>query len=196
GFPLVFVPVNAANPFGDVFSINQLKLHTLGTSWPVTWVTIHDTDLDGNAAFDANAAAKAHNATPFKRPENLQFLPGSGFNTLFFDATGDTDKRAGDVAALRKRGAYGALFRVDFSGSGDTGTISIFALGDADHNSFDNLAFVGNSILLAAEDRGDGLHDQLNMLDSVWAYDVRNPGADPVRFIALGRDATAAPAGA
>src|SRR5262249_36045943 len=110
GFPLVFVPVNAANPFGDVFSINQLKLHTLGTSWPVTWVTIHDTDLDGNAAFDANAAAKAHNATPFKRPENLQFLPGSGFNTLFFDATGDTDKRAGDVAALRKRGAYGALF--------------------------------------------------------------------------------------
>jgi hypothetical protein len=25
-------------------------------------------------------------------------------------------------------------------------------------------------------------------LDSVWAYDLRKPNADPVRFIALGRD--------
>jgi hypothetical protein len=191
GHPVVFVPVNGANPFGDVFSTNQLKLHTPGSSWPVTWVTIHTSATGDTAGFDANAAAKAHDATPFKRPENLQFLPGSGFNTFFFTATGDTDKQAGDVQALRDRGAYGALFRVDFPGGGDTGTISIFALGDQDHNSFDNITFVGNSILLAAEDRGDTLHTQLNTLDSVWAYDVRKPGAEPERLLALGRDATA-----
>jgi hypothetical protein len=195
GSPVLFVPVNAANPFGDVFSNNQLKLHTLGTSWPVTWVTIHDTDVNGATAFDANAAAKSAGATPFKRPENLQFLPGSGFNTFFFDATGDTDARAGNVADLTERGAWGSLFRVDFPGGGDTGRISIFALGDQDHSSFDNLAFFGTSILLAAEDRGDLLHGQVDTLDSVWAYDVRKPGADPERFIALGRDATSESAG-
>ena len=190
GSPLVFVPVNGAHPFGDVFSANQLKLHTLGSFWPATWVTIHDTDINGTAPFDANAAAKAAGATPFKRPENLQFLPGSGFNTFFFTATGDTDQRAGNVAALAARGAWGSLFRVDFPGGRDTGTISIFALGDQDHAGFDNVAFFGAGTLLAAEDRGDTMHDQMNRLDSVWAYDVRKPGADPVRFIALGRDST------
>ena len=56
----------------------RLKLHTLGTSWPAQWITIHDTATDGTAPFDANALAKAAGATPFERPENLQFRPGSG----------------------------------------------------------------------------------------------------------------------
>ncbi|MFZ0352362.1 MAG: hypothetical protein WAM12_01690, partial [Pseudolabrys sp.] len=30
----------------------------------------------------------------------------------------------------------------------------------------------------------------LNTLDSIWAFDVRKPGKDPIRFVALGRDAT------
>lgn len=188
GFPVNFVAVNAANPFGDVFSLNQLKLHTPGSSWPVTWVTVHDTDVNGTASFDANAAAKAAGATPFKRPENLQFLPGSGFNTFFFDATGDTDADAGNVAALAARGSWGSIFRVDFPGGGDNGQISIFVLGDQDHASFDNLAFVGK-ILLAAEDRGDTLHDQLNKLDSIWAYDLSS--GDDFRLVALGRHASA-----
>lgn len=190
GNPLVFVPVVGTGT-GDVFSDNQLKLHTPGSSWPVSWVTIHTSAAGDIAGFDANAAAKNAGATPFKRPENLQFLPGSGFNTVFFTATGDTDARAGNAPGLAERGAWGSLFRVDFPGNGNTGTISIFALGDQDHNSFDNVTFVGNSVLLAAEDRGDLLHDQLNALDSVWAYDVRNPGAEPERLLALGRDATA-----
>ena len=38
------------------------------------------------------------------------------------------------------------------------------------------------------EDRGDGLHTQLNELDSVWAYDVSKTSASAKRFIALGRD--------
>ena len=202
GDPLTFVPVDVLTPFGDVFSKNQLKLHTLGTSWPIRWVTIHDTAKDGMADFDASAAAKKAGATPFKRPENLAFLPGSGFNTLFFTVTGDTDATSGMVPALAARGAWGAIFRVDLNEQSKLGTqsnggkISIFALGDQDHNSFDNITFADKNVFLTAEDRGDTLHDQLNTLDSVWAYDLRKPNFDPVRFIALGRDpVTSVPGG-
>ena len=193
GDPLTFVPVDVLAPFGDVFSTNQLKLYTLGTSWPIRWVTVHDTAKDGTADFDASAAAKKAGATPFKRPENLAFLPGSGFNTFFFTVTGDTDATSGMVPALAARGAWGAIFRVDLneqsnSSKNSKGKISIFALGDQDHNSFDNITFADKNVFLTAEDRGDTLHDQLNTLDSVWAYDLRKPNADPVRFIALGRD--------
>jgi hypothetical protein len=73
--------------------------------------------------------------------------------------------------------------------------ISIFVLGDQFHAAFDNLTFVDEHTLLAGEDRGDTLHDQLNMLDSVWAYDVRKRGAQGVRFIALGQDSEAVSAG-
>lgn len=189
GQPVKFVPIDATHPTGDAFSDNQLKLHTLGASWPVKWVTIHDTAVDGTASFDANAAAKAAGATPFKRPENAQFLPGSGFQTFFFCPTGDTSTVSGNVAALAARGAWGSIFRVDLDASRDTGTISIFYLGDSEHASFDNLTFASAKFLLATEDRGDGLHKQLNTLDSVWAFDVTDPDAAPVRLIALGRDA-------
>src|SRR5205809_3345452 len=89
GSPLVFVPVDDQNPNGDTRSENQLLLHTVGASWPVQWVTVHDTETDGTDPFDANGLAKAAGATPFKRPENGQFQPGSHFQTLFFDVTGD-----------------------------------------------------------------------------------------------------------
>ena len=188
GGPLKFVQVDAEHPSGDAFSHNQLKLHTRGTSWHCRWVTVHDTAVDGTTSFNANTAAKAAGATPFKRPENAQFLPGSDFRTLFFCVTGDTDARSGAVPALAARGAWGGFFRVDFDASGDAGRISIFYLGDSVHNSFDNVAFVNGRILLATEDRGDGLHLQLNTLDSIWAFDVTQPRATPVRFVALGRD--------
>src|SRR5215831_16595419 len=214
GQPVKFVPVDTTNAFGDVFSDNQLKLHTPGTSWPVRWVTIHDTKVDGTDEFDANANAKAAGATPFKRPENLQFLPGSDFQTFFFDPTGDTDATAGNVPTLAARGAWGSIFRVDFGDDhhfhskfdddfrflfgqeADTGRISIVVLGDQDHAAFDNLTFADDNVLLAAEDRGDTLHDQLNILDSVWAFDVTKNNVLDTRFIALGRDSDASPAGA
>jgi hypothetical protein len=188
GAPLKFIPVDPAHPTGDVFSNVQLKLHTPGTSWPVRWVTIHDTNVNGTDAFDANALAKKAGATPFKRPENAQYLPGSGFNTFFFDPTGDTSAIAGNQPALAARGAWGSIFRVDFPKDADSGTLSIFVLGDAAHSSFDNLAFADTKTLLAAEDRGDTLHKQLNALDSVWAFDVRGADINARRFIALGRD--------
>jgi hypothetical protein len=188
GQPLVFVPIDAAHPTGDVFSTAQRQLHTPGTSWPVRWVTVHDTAVDGTADFDANALAKTAGATPFKRPENAQFLPGSGFRTFFFDPTGDTNASAGNQAALAARGAWGSIFRVDLTSDRETGTISVFYVGDGEHAAFDNLTFASAKYLLATEDRGDGLHKQLNRLDSVWAFDITDPKAAPVRLIALGRD--------
>src|SRR4029077_13370053 len=103
GSPLVFVPVDAGHPNGDTRSNNQLLLHTIGASWPVQWITLHDTEVDGTAPFDANALAKAAGATPFKRPENGQFQPGSHFRTFLFTITGDTDNRAGVQPELAAR---------------------------------------------------------------------------------------------
>ncbi len=184
------VTFHSNDPVGDTFSQAQLKLHTLGSSWPVRWVTIHDTATNGSAPFDANAAAKAAGATPFKRPENAQFLPGSNFQTFFFDPTGDTNANSGKQPELAARGAWGSIFRVDLDSSCEHGHISLAVLGTEEQSSFDNLAFVDGNTLLAAEDRGDTLHKQLNRLDSIWAYDVRNLGGDTNarRFLALGRD--------
>src|SRR5262249_47226900 len=68
------------------------------------------------------------------------------------------------------------------------GTISVFVVGTRTRSSFDNLAFLDAHTLLACEDRGDGLHKQLNRLDSIWAFDIRNSNPSGSRFLALGRD--------
>jgi hypothetical protein len=197
--PLAFGGSGAAAAFADVYSQAQKDLRTPGTSWPAVWVLVHDTggapDPATCQAFDANAAAKAAHATPFKRPENLQFLPGSRFDTFFFDETGDTDLRAGQVQDLADRGTWGSIFRVRFPWGSPNGEISIAVVGDKDHAAFDNLAFADGETLLAAEDRGDMLHDQLNLLDSVWAFDVVDGDRPARRLIGLGRDAVAAPTG-
>jgi hypothetical protein len=195
GSPVVFVPVDDQHPNGDTRSRNQLLLHTVGAHWPVQWVTVHDTEINGTDPFDANALAKAAGATPFKRPENGQFQPNSGFRTFFFVVTGDTDNTAGTDPVLAARGAWGGIFRVDLDASHETGHISLVALGDADHASFDNVTFVDDEdTLLVTEDRGDTLHDQLNKLDSIWAYKLNRQHPErtfAVRFLALGLDRVA-----
>ena len=137
---------HADDPVGDVFASQQVDLHKPGTSHHVTWVTIHDTAVDGTDAFDANAAAKAALATPFKRPETAQFLPGSGFRTFFFCPTGDTDATAGVVPALAARGSWGSIFRVGLNRNRNSGTISNFVLGDEAPPSFDNLTFAAQHV--------------------------------------------------
>jgi len=187
GEPIVF---HADDPSGDVFSVNQLRLHTPGTSYPFKWITVHDTAIDGTEPFDENALAKAASATPFKRPENLEFLPGSNYQTFIFCPTGDTNSDSGNVPALAQRGAWGSIFRVDQNAGRQGGTISIFVLGTAEQSSFDNLSFADEHTLMATEDRGDTLHNQLNRLDSVWSYTV-DGSQPPLRFVALGRDPVA-----
>src|SRR5262249_46342440 len=74
GPPVTF---HAGDPVGDITAPAQLKLHTLGTSWPIKWITIHESHAGDTAPFVATTAAKAAGATPFKRPENLAWLPRS-----------------------------------------------------------------------------------------------------------------------
>jgi hypothetical protein len=65
-------------------------------------------------------------------------------------------------------------------------------LGDETHNSYDNITFLDKRTFLTTEDRGDTLHEQEGVLDSIWSYDLRKSyssiEADAQRLVALGRD--------
>lgn len=193
GAPLVFGGTSGAQVFADVWSTKQLDLHS-GASFPTKWITIHDTAVNGTADFDANALARAAGATPFKRPENGVFQPNGLFRTFFFTTTGDTSSTSGSVPGLQQRGAYGGIFQLDMDARQETGKIHLFALGDTTHNSFDNITFGDSNTIVTGEDRGDTLHDQLNTLDSIWAYPLNKTAA--LRVLAQGRDASASAVGA
>jgi hypothetical protein len=190
GTPIAF---HAGQADADILSPDVGDLHTYGTVFDTKWVTIHDTAVDGTAAFDANPLAKAGLGTPFKRPENGQFRPGSGFREFFFDETGDTDNRSEAGAAF---GGFGSILKfVQASPTANTGKLSLFYLSDAAHSGFDNVAFWSQDQIVFVEDAGDTLHTQRNALDSAFAFDVRldysNPANLPVRIIAEGRDPSA-----
>jgi hypothetical protein len=205
GTPITFhttVPDGAAAVTADALGDPIKALHS-GDPQQVKWVTIHDTDVDGTTAFDANAAAKAggvgananpaNKGTPLKRPENAKFVPGADFRSFVVAETGDTSKTAGDFAGAAERGAWGALLRVDMPKAGaDTGTIKAVVVGDQTHASFDNVTFLDKRTVLLSEDRGETLHQQANALDSLWAFDITKPlsqiNADAKRLIAQGRD--------
>ena len=187
--PIVF---NAADVDGDIGSQNQIDLHTYGKVFRTTWVTIHDTDTDGFGAFNANERAKAAHATPFKRPENGQFRPGSGFREFFFDATGDTNA----LTEAADFGGFGAVFKLSQSSpSANHGLLTLFYKGDQAHSGFDNVAFWSDHEIVFVEDAGDTLHTQRNAFDSAYLFDIRldysDPANQPVRILALGRDASA-----
>jgi hypothetical protein len=85
-------PIVFNNPSADVDIKSQdvADLHTYGKVFQTSWVTIHETDTDGFTPFDANALAKGK-GTPFKRPENGMFRPGTRFREFFLTETGDTN---------------------------------------------------------------------------------------------------------
>ena len=172
---------------------DQVALHTYGRTFKTRWVTVHDTAVDGHAPFDANVAAKAANATPFKRPENGQFQPGTGFGTFFFDETGDTNATSPENASA---GGWGSIMKLTQGGpSASTGTLTMFFKCDEAHSGFDNVAFLSRNVVSFVEDAGDGLHSQRNALDSAYAFNVTadysNPANQPVRWLAEGREASA-----
>ena len=184
--PIVFNPASALTQ--DV-----KDLHTYGNVFDTNWVTIHDTDVDGTVVFNANALAKAKLATPFKRPENAQFRPGTHFRQFFFDETGDTSTTS---TAIPDYGGFGGVMKLTQSDpSAASGKLTLFFKADLEHNSFDNVAFWDENHVVFVEDRGDGLHSQGNALDSGWMFDVRkdysNPANQPIRIIAQGRDPSA-----
>jgi len=188
GKPITFASQEALN------SPDQLALHTYGRSFKTRWVTIHDTASDGDAPFQANELAKAANGTPFKRPENGLFQPGSRFKKFFFDETGDTNATSPENAAA---GGWGSIMQLTQSHpSANAGTLAMFYRSDEAHSGLDNVAFLSRNQVTFVEDAGDTLHTQRNALDSgfVWNVDVDYSKAanQPVRWLAEGRDASAA----
>jgi hypothetical protein len=177
----------------DITSDDTRDLHSYGKVFETRWVTLHDTAVDGATPFDANALAKAKLATPFKRPENGQFRPGSQFRELVFDETGDTDIRSEAGSEL---GGFGSVLKLTQSAPGaDRGTLSLVYRGDAAHSSFDNVAFWDADHAVFVEDAGDTLHGQRNALDSGFVFDLNvnygNAANQPLRIIAEGRDPSA-----
>ncbi|MCU1668401.1 MAG: phosphatase-like protein [Blastococcus sp.] len=162
-----------ADPFID-------QLHTDGASFRTRWVTIDPAD--------STAGAATAGATPFKRPENGVFRPGTGFGEFYFTETGDTNKDS-DLP-----GAFGGVLRLSQSGpSAATGTISPVTVGDVYHTGFDNISFATKDQLLVVEDAGDGLHGQRNALDSgyVIQLDGNHGSRQLTRWLAEGRDSSA-----
>jgi hypothetical protein len=188
GQPIEF---HAGQADADILSQDMLDLHTYGKVFNTNWVTIHDTAVDGNVPFDANALAKAKRATPLKRPENGQFRPGSQFREFFFDETGDTNLQT----QAANYGGFGAVLKlVQANPSANSGKLTMFYKGDAVHSGFDNVAFWGPNQIVFVEDAGDTLHSQRNGFDSAYLFDVNHSYADgsqPVRILALGRDTSA-----
>lgn len=174
-------------------SPDQLALHTYGSSFKTKWITIHDTATDGNAPFNANTLAKSTNGTPFKRPENGNFRPGSDFREFFFDETGDTNATSPENDSAGGWTSVWKLTQKDPSAS--HGRISIFYKGDQAHAGFDNSTFLSKNLITFVEDAGDTLHGQRNALDSGYVLDVTReyskPWNQPIRWLAEGRDASA-----
>jgi hypothetical protein len=195
GKPIVFhsLATDGQQAVRDDALGDPIKALHSGQTLQAKWVTIHDTDVDGSAAFDANALAKTKQGTPLKRPENGKFVPGTGFKSFVVDETGDTNKTAGDYPGAAERGAWGALLRIDMPKAGaDDATVKALIVGDQTHASFDNVAFLDKNTVLLTEDRGETLHTQANALDSLWSFDITKPldkiNADAKRLEAQGRD--------
>jgi len=156
-------------------------------------VTVHDTATDGTAPFNANDAAKAHSATPFKRPENGLFRPGSRFREFVFDETGDTHATSAENDTA---GGWATIQRlIQRSPCADSGKLEVFYKGDQAHAGLDNVAFLSRDLITSVEDAGDTLDQQRDALDSGFIFDLRkdyaNPANVPVRWLAEGRDASA-----
>jgi hypothetical protein len=195
-----------------VNAADQVLVHSYGHSLDTNWITIHDTAVDGTAAFNANTLAKAANATPFKRPENGLFRPGSGFEQFFFDETGDTNATSvenGDkLTGAGGSGGWGAIqLLTQSSPSANTGKLSLFFLCNENISGLDNNAFLSQNKITFVEDAGDTLHKQRSDdtraavpgvnagFDAGYVFDVNtdysNQSNKPIRWLAEGRDALA-----
>src|SRR5262249_44693551 len=163
-----------------------LALHSFN-SLKTKWVTLaNTTSATAAPGPDDNVLAKSASATPFKRPENGLFQPGSNFKEFLFDETGDTNNTT--PAALT--GGFGGIFKLIQDPASDDGSISLFYLGDETHSSFDNTAWFSDTQVAFVEDAGDTLHGQKGTLDSGWLYDVgtdySNKENQPVSFLSQG----------
>ena len=193
GHPVTFESQAAVN------APDQVALRTYGASYDTRWITIHDTAADGTAPFGANALAKAAHGTPFKRPENGQFRPGTHFGEFYFDETGDTNATSpenGDpTTGAGGAGGWTSIFKlVQRDPSDNTGKLSLFYEGNESVAGLDNVTFISRNLITFVEDAGDTLHTQRKALDSGFIWDVTKDyshGAQPTRWLGEGRDPSA-----
>jgi len=173
-------------------SADQTALHVYGSSFRASWITVHDTSVDGHAPFNANDLAHAADGTPFKRPENGRFRPGSDFRDYYFDETGDTSATS---PANVDQGGLCSVFKLSGRPGGSSARLSIFYRCTGTTAGFDNTTFLSRDLVAFVEDAGDTLHGQRNALDSGWVLDVTQDYSDPdnlpVRWLAEGRDPSA-----
>jgi hypothetical protein len=191
--PITFQSIDAGHPTGGTFSDDQKDLSSYGTVFDTAWVTIHDTATDKSGlAFDANAAAKTAGATPFKRPENGVFGPGTNFKEFYFTATGDTNATSN---ANAQYGGWGGVYQLSQDDpTADHGKLRLFYQGNQAHTGLDNIAFVDRDHVAVVEDAGSTLHNQRGAFDSAYLLDVKadySKSREPVRFLAEGRDEAA-----
>lgn len=193
GSPITYQNVDSAHPTGGAFTDDEKDLTSYGPALSTHWVTIHDTRTDTSGkAFDANALAKAAKATPLKRPENGQFRPGTDFREFYFAATGDTNTTS---TANDGYGGWGTVYKLTQSDPrSDDGKLSVFYTGDKAHTGLDNVAFLDRTHVAFVEDASDTVHTQRGALDSGYVFATTTDyarGAQPVRFLAEGRDPSA-----
>jgi hypothetical protein len=178
----------------EINAPDQVDLRSYHRSFPTKWVTIHNTATDGNAPFDANMLARDADGTPFKRPENGQFRPGTDFEQFYFDETGDTNANSPENGTA---GGWTSIFKlVQRNPASSTGHLSLFYQSkSATVAGLDNVTFLSRNLVTFAEDAGDTLHGQRNALDSGYIWDVTkdysDPNNEPVRWLAEGRDPSA-----
>jgi hypothetical protein len=172
---------------------DQVALHTYGVVLKTRWVVVHDTATQGHTPFNANLAAKAAGATPFKRPENGQFRPGSKFTEFYFDETGDTNATSPENDSA---GGWGTIMKLTQSSpDAATGTITMFYRSNETTAGFDNVTFLSRDAVTFVQDAGDTLHTQSGTLDSGYLFNVgtdySDPANQPLRWLAEGRDPSA-----
>ena len=159
---------------------DQVALHTYGN---VVRHALGDDPRHGRRRHTRRStptrSPRRPNATPFKRPENGLFRPGSHFREFFFDETGDTNATSPEnadaggwgvdlqAAASAARRPTPARCRSSTSATGRT---------PASTTSRSSRA----TLITFVEDAGDTLHGQRNALDSGCVFDVTADYSDPV----------------
>ena len=97
---------------------DQVALHTYGNVFNTKWVTIHDTARRRHRAVQREHAREGRRtATPFKRPENGQFRPGSKLRRVLLrrDRRHERDRarRTATRHRRRRRGRLdGSIFKL------------------------------------------------------------------------------------
>jgi hypothetical protein len=185
---------NGANNDAVITDAGLRSLHSYDRTFTARWVTCQVVPAGGMPApYDANTACYNALATPFRRPENAVYRPGTQFKEIWFSDTGDTDRRS----EANAYGGYGSIFRFVMTDSASgTGSFNMVFLGDQDHSGFDNVAWWDKDHVVFEEDAGNTLHTQTGHFDSMWMFDANADygvsGNKPLRLLAAGRDPIAA----